>query len=104
MLALAGVPEDAKPLPIHLPRSLQVAAQPVVFGKGAEARGQIRMVRRQHASSDLERLREHRSGCVGIRTSQQRCESEHRSRGLLVLVAVHAAMPVERLLKKAARP
>ena len=61
------------------------------------------MVRWQHSASNLEGLREQDAFCIEIRARHQGGEGGERTRGLLVLVAIHAAVPVEGLLKKAAR-
>ena len=43
-----------------------------------------------------------RSAGVEILARRERGKGEQRSRSLLVLVAIHATMPVERLLEKTA--
>jgi hypothetical protein len=60
------------------------------------------MVRGQHALSNLQRLGKQCPGSVEIRGKWSK--SMYCPRGLLVLVAVHAAMPVEGLLEKSASP
>ena len=103
MMARAGILEDSQGLLIQRPRSLPFAASIVVRGQCSETHGQIGMVPWQHPPPNLEGLRKEGPGSVEICTCHERSESKQRPRSLLVLVAVHAAMPVEGLLEKAAR-